>query len=395
VNSGSWWAGTRLVAARALREGWSSKSWRVVTGLMLLAGLAIVIVPRMLGQQAPSYTLATAGQAPAGIVVQLQAAAQFGGFEVEVMTVADGAAAEQAVRDGEADAAYVDDGQGGRLYVAADGSGTFPAIVSQVVLASRITDTLRGFGLSPEQVAQIQAAQPPEQVPVGRVADEDRAGVGFAVGIVLYLSLLLTGMTIATAVATEKTTRISEVLLAVLRSTQLLVGTVLGVGVLGLVQIAALAVPASIGLLSGSDLNLPASAVGDISLGVVWFLLGISLYAFAYAAMATLVEKVTEVGTAILPVTVVLIGSYMLAIIVVAQDPNSPVSVIASLFPLSAPLVMPVRWASGLVPGWQLALAMALTLAAAVALALLASRIYARGLTMSGRRVRLREALGR
>lgn len=393
--SGSWWAGTRLVAVRALREGWSSKSWRVVTGLMLAAGLAIVVVPRLLGDDAPSYTLATAGEAPAGFVTQLQSAAEFGGFEVEVVAVADGAAAEQAVRDGAADAAYVESGVGGTLYVASDGSGTFPAIVSQVVLAARITDTLRGFGLSPEQVAQIQATPPPEQVPVGRVADEDRAGVGFAVGIVLYISLLLTGMTIATAVATEKTTRISEVLLAVLRPTQLLVGTVLGVGVLGLVQIAALAVPAAIGLLSGSELDLPESAAGDISLGVVWFLLGISLYAFAYAAMATLVEKVTEVGTAILPVTVVLIGSYMLAVIVVVQDPNSTASMIASMFPLSAPLVMPVRWASGLVPGWQLVLAMTLTLATAVALALLASRIYALGLTMSGRRVRLREALGR
>src|SRR5690606_41862709 len=45
---------------------------------------------------------------------------------------------------------------------------------------------------------------PPEQVPVGRVADEGRAGVGLVVGIVLYLALILAGTTIATAVATEK-----------------------------------------------------------------------------------------------------------------------------------------------------------------------------------------------
>jgi ABC-2 type transport system permease protein len=232
-------------------------------------------------------------------------------------------------------------------------------------------------------------------VPVGPVADEGRAGVGFVVGIVLYLALILTGTGIATAVATEKSTRISEVLLAVLRPTQLLVGTVLGMGVLGLVQIGAIAVPAGIGLAAGSGLDLPASASGDIALGVVWFVLGLLLYAFVFAALATLVEKVTEVNTATLPVNVVLIGSYLLAVTVTVRDPNSWGSVLASLFPLSAPLVMPTRWASGLVPPWQLGLAMLLVALTAVGLALLASRIYARGLTLSGRRVRLREVLTR
>jgi ABC-2 type transport system permease protein len=236
---------------------------------------------------------------------------------------------------------------------------------------------------------------PPEQVPLGRVADEGRAGVGFAVGIVLYISLLLTGTTIATAVATEKTTRISEVLLAVLKPTQLLVGTVIGVGILGLIQVAALGIPAAIGLLSGTSFDLPPGAAVDITLGFVWFGLGIGLYAFLFAAMATLVQKVTEVGSAIMPINAVIIGSYLLAVIVTVQDPNSVASVVASVFPLSAPLVIPVRWASGLVPYWQLVLAMVLVAAAAVGLALLASRIYARGVATTGRRVRLLEAVRR
>jgi ABC-2 type transport system permease protein len=192
-------------------------------------------------------------------------------------------------------------------------------------------------------------------------------------------------------VATEKSTRISEVLLAVLRPTQLLVGTVLGVGLLGLAQVAALAVPAAVGLATGGSLDVPASATADVALGVVWFVLGVLLYAFVFAALGTLVEKPTEVGSATMPANLVLIGSYLLAVVVTVQDPNSWASVAASVFPLSAPLVMPIRWASGLVPGWQLGLAMVLTAATAVALALLASRIYARGLARSGRRLHLRE----
>jgi ABC-2 type transport system permease protein len=393
MDGSSWWSGTRLVAARALSEGFASRSWRVVTAIMLVLGLAVVVVPRLIGEQQATFTLATVGDTPAALAAPLEAAAGAGEFEVEFVTVPDEQAAEEAIRDGEADVAVTGSGSDVTLYVRSDSISTFPALVSQAVLAQSTTDALAAAGLSPAQIAAIQSAPPPEQVAVGRVADEGRAAVGFVVGIILYLALILTGTSIAAAVATEKSTRISEVLLAVLRPTQLLVGTVAGVGLLGLTQIAAIAVPAAVGVATSADLDLPASASGDIALGVAWFVLGLLLYAFVFAGLATLVEKVTEVNTATLPVNVVLIGSYLLAVTVTVRDPSSWASVAASLFPLSAPLVMPVRWASGLVPPWQLVLAMALVALTAVGLALLASRIYARGLTLSGRRVKLREVL--
>lgn len=63
----------------------------------------------------------------------------------------------------------------------------------------------------------------------------------------------------------------------------------------------------------------------------------------------------------------------------------------ASLFPLTAPIAMPVRWAGGLVPVWQLLLAMALTVGAAVLLVWMASAIYRRALVITGRRVKVTE----
>jgi ABC-2 type transport system permease protein len=309
------------------------------------------------------------------------------------VTVPDPDAARAAVRDGDADVALSAEGPAGTLYVAADRGGTFPALVSQAVLSVTLTERLAAAGLAPEQIAAIRATPPPEQVPVGRVADEGRAGVGFAVGIVLYGALILAGTTIATAVATEKSTRISEVLLAVLRPSQLLVGTVIGIGALALTQIAALAVPAMVGVATSDSLDLPPDAATDVLLGVVWFVVGLLLYAFVFAALGTLVEKPSEVGSATLPANVVLIGSYLLAVTVTVRDPNSWASIIGSMFPLSAPMVMPIRWASGLVPGWQLALALVLTVATAVVLARLASQIYARGLARSGRRLHLGEVL--
>lgn len=387
------WSGVRLVAGRVITEGLASKSWRLMTALMLLVGLAIVVVPRLIGDEPTRYTLASVGDLPDPLLSQLQATAAAGEFELTVTAVPDVDTARAAVRDGDADAALTEEGPAGRLYVAVQEAGTFPVLVSQAVVSLTLNEQLAAAGLSPDQIEGIRATPPPEQVPVGRVADEGRAGVGFAVGIVLYLALIFAGTTIATAVATEKSTRISEVLLAVLRPRQLLVGTVLGVGVLSLSQIAALVVPAMVGVVTSDALDLPAVAAADVLLGVVWFAAGLLLYAFVFAALGALVDKPTDVGSATMPANVVLIGSYLLAVTVTVTDPNSWASVSASLFPLSAPLVMPVRWASGLVPGWQLVLALVLTVAAAVWLARFAAQIYARGLAQPGRRVSLREVL--
>jgi len=191
----------------------------------------------------------------------------------------------------------------------------------------------------------------------------------------------------------EKSTRISEVLLAVLRPSQVLVGTVMAVGAVTLVQLLVLAAPLAVAVQVTDNIALPPVAAGDIGLAVAWFVLGFALYAFLFAASAALINKITEVSSAITPVIMMLVAGYMLAVTVVASEPNGGWSVAASMFPLTAPLAMPIRWASGEVPVYQLVLAMALTAATAVLLVSVASSIYRRALLITGHRVRLRELI--
>jgi ABC-2 type transport system permease protein len=140
-------------------------------------------------------------------------------------------------------------------------------------------------------------------------------------------------------------------------------------------------------------LEVPTVAAGDIALGVAWFVLGFLMYAFLFAAAAALVDKVTEVGSAIMPVTVVLVLAYLGAVIVVQQDPGSATSLALSLFPLTSPMAMPVRWSSGMVPEWQLIVSMVLALGAAFLLAWFGSMVYRRALVITGRRLKLGEVL--
>lgn len=382
---GTWWRGTALVAERGIVESIRSRTFKVVTGILLVLSVAAVVVPQMLRSDQTTYTLATAGPAPPALVAALDAAGRAADFTVRYDTRADVAAVRQAVRDGDATAGL----DGDSLYTSV-ASGTFPIVVAQSVVALESSRRLVEAGLTPAQISGIQSVRPPQQVDVGRVEDA-RSVVGFAVGIVLFLALTFAGNTIATTVAMEKSTRISEVLLAVLRPSQALVGTVAAVGTVTFLQLLVLVTPLAVAVQVMDDVELPPVAGGDLAIAVVWFVLGFALYAFLFAAAASLVDKITEVGSAIMPVTLVLTGSYLVAITVVARNPEGVWGIAASLFPFTAPIAMPVRWAGGLVPVWQLLLAMALTVGTAVLLVAMASAIYRRALVITGRRVKVTE----
>ena len=328
-----WWTGTRLVFARGLIEKLRSKTFRVVTALLLVLAAGAVILSQVLTSQTPTYTLATIGPAPAAVVAGLNVAGAEGDFHVRYVIRDSADGLRRAVRDGDATVGLAGD----TLYTAARNAGVFPAVVAQTVVGAEASRRLVEAGLSAQQIAALQSIQPPRQVSVAAASEEGRGALAFAVGIVLYLALLTAGAGIATAIATEKATRISEVLLAVLRPSQILVGTVLAVGTATLAQLLVLATPVVVAEQITDTSLLPPVASGDITLAIVWFLLGFALYAFLYAAAGALVDKVTEAGAATAPLTAALVLAYLISIFVVMDDPQGLWSVLASLFPLTAP----------------------------------------------------------
>ncbi len=387
----AWWSGTRLVWERGLVENVRSKTFKVVTAILLLLSAAAVILPQLLAGGTTTYTLATVGPAPAGIVAALDAAQRTGDFTVTYVSRESAEQVRSSVQSGDAAVGLAD----GTLYVASRNAGTFPAVVAQAVIRLEVARRLAQAGLTAQQVTDLQSIQPPRQVTVAPVADEKRAAVGFAVGVCLYLALLFGGTAIATAVAQEKTSRISEVLLVVLRPSQILVGTVLAVGTVTLAQILVLATPVVVALRLRDDIALPPVAAGDIALGVAWFVIGFALYAFLYAACGALVNKVTEVSTAVMPIAMIMVAAYLVSILVTTQDPTSPWSLLIALFPLTAPIGMPFLWATGEASATLLAVSMALAIVTAGGVIWLASSIYRRALLITDRRVGFREVLTR
>lgn len=395
-----WWRGTRLVVGRELLVGFRRKSYRITLAVLLLGGVAVTVVPRLLASdETPEYTLGVVGEAPPGFEAALGTVGDVLELRVEAEPIRDRAAAAKAVADDEVDAALVWppgaaeglDREAPVLLQEPRTAAGLLAAVSNAAVASSTTQRLEAAGVTPERAPNVLAA-PPRAETVDTPASTGRAGVGFAVVMFLYVFILTAGGQVATGVAAEKTNRIAESLLAAVRASQLLAGKVIGIGILSLIALLAVAVPAAVALATAEGFEVPTGATGQIAAGVGWFVLGYGLYACAYAALGALVERQEEVNGAVMPLTMGLVVTYLLAVQAQAS-PDSPLAVATSLIPLTAPVVMPMRTAVSTVTVPEILLSVVGVAATAAAFVRMGGVVYRRAIIRTGRRLKLREVL--
>jgi len=393
----SWWRSVRLVAAREIVERMRSRVFLVVTSLLALIGVAAVVVPRIVGDDdRPSYTLVLTGQAPVRFAEAMENLAVGADFTVRLDAADDRAGAEVAVRDGDADAA-VDFGSGADgtrsvVLVGEDTSGELLGSVDQATTVAGIAAALDNAGLSDREIDDALGAPPPERVEVADPDRQEEAFVGFLITVALYVALLVGGNQVAQGVAVEKSSRIAEVLLGTIQAPQLMAGKIIGIGLLVGGQLLALATPIVVGALVTTSVDLPDDLASDVAVGLMWFVLGFALYSAAYAALGALVDRLEELQSATTPLTMLLVAGYLVSITLSGRL-DDPLAVAASLFPLTAPLVMPLRWAAGSASLAELVLAVVLTALTAVLLIRTGGVVYRRAIIRGGRRLRLREVL--
>jgi ABC-2 type transport system permease protein len=166
---------------------------------------------------------------------------------------------------------------------------------------------------------------------------------------------------------------------------------VIGIGLLGPGQLALVAGLAAT-LLAAGVFDAPSSLGGSLALVIPWFALGFALYAVAYAAVGALASRQQNAETAGQPVTYTLVAAYFVGYIAVATDSGGTLAHALTVFPLTAPLVLPARSALVGVPLWEHALAVVLVLGSIYALVRFAGRVYGQGLLHSGPRLDLRSA---
>jgi ABC-2 type transport system permease protein len=219
--------------------------------------------------------------------------------------------------------------------------------------------------------------------------------------ILIFMMVILYGNWVAMSVVEEKSSRVMEVILNAATPFQLMTGKVLGVGAVALVQyLVILAVGAAAILLqgpianallgeSGGSVGLPPGLTpGLLILLAVYGVLGFLLYAVLYAAAGSLVSRQEDVNQAVMPMTLVSTGGYLVAVYAATGllDIRGSWLAVISQIPFFSPFMMLSRVAAGEIAAWEVLLSLVLLVLAIGAALWLAARIYAAGVLLYGQR---------
>jgi ABC-2 type transport system permease protein len=301
--------------------------------------------------------------------------------------------------------------------------GALRAVVRSELIASRMEQA----GIDSRQVAAFSRF--PLEIRTQSIGDKgrekgDRLGqifLGYAVALLLYMMIVIYGQAIMRSVLEEKTTRVAEVVVSSVNTDTLLAGKILGVGLVAITQvlswvvlsIAAVryagpmlfgnagqtaAVAATAGTVGAGDapgLSLLAGSIPSVPLWAALalfccFVLGFIFYASLFAAVGAMVNSQEDVQQAATPVMLLLVSSVIFMGPIMA-NPGSALARTMSMFPTSAPIIMPLRITLVPVPWFEVVGALAGVAAACAASIWLSGRIYRVGLLMYGKKPSLGE----
>jgi ABC-2 type transport system permease protein len=355
--------------------------------LVVIGGLALVVVPDLLDGD-DRRTVATTGAEPAGFATSLDEAEDGAGLSIRIVSVSDRSALDEQVRDGRVDAGVDFSSDPPTVVVQTVGEDGLTTLVSQVVSAESLQAGLIDRGLSTAEVEASLAGAAPE-VRELRAEQAGRSAAAFVVSLALYLLLLLLTTAVASGVAIEKSKRISEVLLAVVEPTALLFGKIVGVGLLGVVTLAAGVLPVAADLLLGGE--LPPGTGITIAGSAAWFVLGLALYLSMAAGLGALVDRQEQVGSAMAPLSILLVAAYFAGVGLA----DTPLGAVLSIVPFTSPMVTPARLALGEAGPAELVASLAALVATVVLVGRLSTVVYRRAIVRTGRRLTLGEVLRR
>jgi len=313
-----------------------------------------------------------------------------------------------------------------------------PTLDIESLIRSRISERLRNYKieelkLDPQQLQALDTEVDLEPEPIDDESEDATkltgaiaAGIGGIMGIVMYIVVFIYGMMVMRSVMEEKTNRIVEVIISSVRPFQLMLGKIVGVGAVGLTQVAiwAILIPIIVfastlvfGIDSDTQMEMAqqqqtannmnpedtqamvAMALEEfknqnwwliLPLFVFYFLGGYFLYSSLFAAVGSAMgDDLGEGQSLTIPITIPVIIAFYIMIVAI-EAPNSSLAVWSSIFPLFAPIVMPARLAFS-PPVWEVALSVVLVGATSIFFVWLSGRIYRVGILLYGKKITLKE----
>lgn len=245
---------------------------------------------------------------------------------------------------------------------------------------------------------------------------------GMALTFCMFFFIMMYGSMVMQSVVEEKSNRIIEVIISSVKPFDLMMGKIIGVGLVGLLQLVVWLVIGggamiAVKMIFGVDVDMSSvdaqqamammqnsnidinSLNGLLSINwvqvaiclVLYFTGGYLLFASLFAMFGSGANDSQEAQQLIMPVMIILMLAFYTGF-AAARNPEGAMAFWCSMIPFTSPVVMMVR-APFEVPLWELALSVALLFATSVLMVKLAAKIYRVGILMYGKKVSFMEML--
>ncbi|MCI5826258.1 MAG: ABC transporter permease [Arcanobacterium sp.] len=274
------------------------------------------------------------------------------------------------------------------------------SIISQGLVNTTVEKIL-GTALTDAQKAQLGQAlhATPVAVQTEKMSAMERNPIGYLVGVstlmLLFFAVTIGTSAISQGVVEEKSSRVVEILVSSVRPRKLLLGKVLGIGAFVMLELVVWLLSA-LGAVFISGIPIPQLQVSMLFIwAFVWVVVGFFIFATLVGGIAATVSRQEDLSAVQTPVIFGMLVPFYLAIYLVPFQSDAIYTVVLSLIPGFSSFMMPMRQGLGPVPAWQLALAVVLAVAAIPAFAAIAGRIYHNSILRMGKRVSLKQALGK
>jgi ABC-2 type transport system permease protein len=384
-----------VIATREFMTRIRTRVFAITTALTVIAiGGYILLQAYVFNTSTSSLEVGFVGAAQS-ISAPVRAEAAGFGETINVHPYTSAAAGKADVESGTLDALVSGSGAGTTMMVQSKVNLTLETVLNDVARGQVLDQYLTKHSLPPSDVdGQLAFSVSVNELSPVNAARVEQIVIGLLVAGVLYVTMVIYGQLVAAGVIEEKSNRIVEILLATVRPWQLMLGKITGIGLVALVQVVLIAGVALVLASATKLVSIPTLGIDVVISGVVWFVLGYLMYALLYAAAGSMVSRQEDVASVALPVTLVLVAAWIIALTVAAPDPGSPATSVFSFIPLFSPVIMPVRIAAGVAPFWQVAISVVLVIATIYILVAIAGRIYRNSVLRVGGRVKLSDALG-
>jgi len=231
--------------------------------------------------------------------------------------------------------------------------------------------------------------------------ENNNFGVAMAASFILFFAVYFYGNFVAVSVSSEKTSRVMETLVTSTTPKNIIIGKTVAMGIVGLGQMLLLILTAFVSykLFIPAEMDFISSMIGNInfsitsiSICIIYFILGYTVYAFLNAVTGATVSKVEDLNSAQTPIALIALFSFYLAYFT-STVPDSSASKFASIFPFSSAFSMPGRILAGGATGGEIAISIALLVVTAVLLAVISIKVYSGAVLHYGKRLNLKDLL--